>query len=454
MHYILLLLTLITTTVQANDTLDTYITEGLKSNLALKQQDFELQQSLQALRESHGLFLPSISIEARYSRAGDGRTIDIPIGDLINPVHQTLNQLLGQSAFPGNLPNEQIPLLRKKEHDTKLRLVQPLFQPKIYHNHNISKARVNLQQAARDAFARKLIRDIKTAYYNHLKSVQLVALFNDTENLLNENLRVSQKLVNADKATAEVIYRAQAELAELQQQQASAQRDSVLSAAYFNFLLNRPQETSIQHINIPTTHITIPSLGDAQQSARSHRDEFQQLQNAIRASKHAIKLAQSNYFPTVNFVYDYGFEGESNKFNSNNDYWMASVLLSWNLFDGFQKRARTQQRKIAQQKLETQTDELTQQIDLQVRRAYHNLIVARQTIEATIKRAESARQSFHIIQRKYQEGLAPQIEYLDARNTCTRAEIQHLIATFDIHIHHANFEHAAARHPLKMANKH
>ena len=58
---------------------------------------------------------------------------------------------------------------------------------------------------------------------------------------------------------------------------------------------------------------------------------------------------------------------------------MASVLLSWNLFDGFQKRARTQQRKLEQRKLETQRDELTQQIDLQVRRAYHNLNFEQQT---------------------------------------------------------------------------
>ncbi|MDP6038644.1 MAG: TolC family protein, partial [Candidatus Latescibacteria bacterium] len=186
-----------------------------------------------------------------------------------------------------------------------------------------------------------------------------------------------------------------------------------------------------------------------QQTAQSHRDEFHQLQNAIRAAQQAVKLAQSDYLPTVNFVYDYGFEGESYKFNGDHDYWMASVLLSWNLFDGFQKRARTQQRKLEQRKLETQRDELTQQIDLQVRRAYHNLIVAQQTIEATAKRVESAQQSFHIIKRKYEEGLALQIEYLDARNAQTRAEIQHLIATFDIHIHLATLERTAAQYELK-----
>ncbi|MDP6042313.1 MAG: TolC family protein, partial [Candidatus Latescibacteria bacterium] len=236
---IFILALLISTTAQADDILESYIQEGLQSNLALKQQDFILQQNLQALHEVRGSFLPSISLEARYSRAGGGRDINIPIGDLINPVHQTLNQLLGQSVFPNNLPNEHIRFLREEEHDTKLRLVQPIFQPKIYRNRNIKHAQADIQRAARNAFARELVRDIKTAYYNHLKSVHLVSLLNDTQNLLDENLRVSQKLVEADKATADVVYRARAELAELHQQQTEARRDSILSAAYFNFLLNR-----------------------------------------------------------------------------------------------------------------------------------------------------------------------------------------------------------------------
>ncbi len=69
---IFILALLISTTAQADDILESYIQEGLQSNLALKQQDFILQQNLQALHEVRGSFLPSISLEARYSRAGGG----------------------------------------------------------------------------------------------------------------------------------------------------------------------------------------------------------------------------------------------------------------------------------------------------------------------------------------------------------------------------------------------
>lgn len=56
--------------VAQNSLLDKYIHEGLDKNLALQQQNLALDKSLSTLREARGLFLPSLNLEARYSRAG------------------------------------------------------------------------------------------------------------------------------------------------------------------------------------------------------------------------------------------------------------------------------------------------------------------------------------------------------------------------------------------------
>jgi hypothetical protein len=97
--------------------LEWYIQEGLKNNLALKQKEFSLNRSIAALDEARGLFMPSIGINARYTRADGGREIVFPIGDLMNPVYSSLNSLMGYDAFPTDLENESINFLREKEHD-------------------------------------------------------------------------------------------------------------------------------------------------------------------------------------------------------------------------------------------------------------------------------------------------------------------------------------------------
>ena len=89
---------------QESEILDSYIREGLSNNLALQQKTASYNQSLAALKEARGMFMPSISLNARYTVAEGGRTIVFPVGDLLNPVYSTLNALT--SSLP---PDQQFP---------------------------------------------------------------------------------------------------------------------------------------------------------------------------------------------------------------------------------------------------------------------------------------------------------------------------------------------------------
>ncbi len=85
--------------IKAQDVIDSYVQEGLKSNIALKQKEYSYQKSLEELKEARRMFFPVVSVEAKYSRNEGGRTIDLPYGDLLNPVYNNLNavnELLGQ----------------------------------------------------------------------------------------------------------------------------------------------------------------------------------------------------------------------------------------------------------------------------------------------------------------------------------------------------------------------
>ena len=77
-------------TLSQSNILHEYVQVGVKNNLAFQQKKFSLKKSIQALTEARGMFLPSVMIDARYSRAGGGRLIEIPIGDLMNPVYRVV----------------------------------------------------------------------------------------------------------------------------------------------------------------------------------------------------------------------------------------------------------------------------------------------------------------------------------------------------------------------------
>ncbi len=420
------------------DILDEYVDIGLKNNLQLQQKQFRLDKSMSALAEARGKFLPAVSFEARYSRAGGGRMIDIPIGDLINPMYEAL-------GLPLRLENETIPFLREKEHETKLRVIQPVFQPGVFYNYKIKQELRDIEHAAKNIYSRHLISDIHSAYYNYLKAKALTELLAETHGLLKENVRVSQSLFKNNKVTKDAVHRAKAELYGFEEQQTEADKQRLLAKSYFNHLLNRPLSSDIQTQTIssaPSANHAI--LEEMVEKACASREELIQLQKVIDIAKHQKGLARSAHLPGVSAVVDYGYQGEKYQFEDEDDYWMASLVASWSLFNGFQNYQKVQQAKFNQKEQELQFQILQENITLQVQEAFYNLEVAFKRIHTTKQQKESAELSFKVIQKKYREGMSPQIELIDSRAAMIRAQVNAIVSLYDYQIQMAVFDKVMA----------
>jgi outer membrane protein len=451
---ILLIGLLLLGTLNAQDNpLERYIQNGLESNLALKQQKFSLAQSIETLNEARGKYFPSIDIGARYTRAGGGREIIIPVGDLVNPIYKTLNALLEAQgldpAFPEDIPNQSTPFLREREHETRARLIQPIFQPAIWSNYGLKSDLTEIEKLKTNMFKRSLITEIKRAYYNYMKASMVVELYSKIEDLQKENLRVSDKLFQAGSATQNIVFRAESELSRTEQERMHVENLQRQSASYFNFIINRPLKSEIDTTN--QSKIQIPLISDyeaAKEQAFQRREELKQIKKAVSASDESASIVRSKFYPGVSAVLDYGFQGAEYKFSDNDDYWMASLVLEWNLFRGLQDKAKLQQAHLETQKLQTKEDEIKNMIELEVERIFDNLNVARKMISVVKQQFESSKASFRIVRKKFEEGIASQVEYLDEQTTLTNSAINEVISRFDYYITYAEFERIVAGYVL------
>ena len=430
-----------------NIVLDKYIQEGLQSNLSLKQKQSSYEKSIQILKEAKGMFLPNLSLNARYSLADGGRIIEFPVGDMMNSVYSTLNQLTQTNQFP-QLENERIPFLRPTEQETKLRLVQPLFNPQIYYNSKIKSELTNVEKADVESYKRELVAEIKTAYYSFLKTVQVLKLTEKTTELLKENIRVNERLFNNDKITIDNVYRSKAELSKLEQNIAEAVKYNKSSKAYFNFLLNKPFESDIEISDETKLSFIETELQNSQENAINNREELYMLKSYKKANDYNLKLNKLNKAPNLTAVVDYGFQGEEYNFTSDDDFIMASFVLSWDIFRGFQNKAKIQQATIDRQIIETQYHEAENRVKLQVLDLYYEIEAVEKAIFAAQKEKLSATKSYEIINKKYKEGQANLIQFIDARTTMTNAEYNVIITTYDYKIKYAEFEKAACLYEL------
>ena len=427
----------------AQSVLDDYVSYGLENNLVLKQKQSDYRRSIEALKEARGLFYPRLIFNARYSVADGGRVIDFPIGDMLNPVYSTLNNLTASNAFPV-VENMQFRFLRPAEHETYMRIFQPLINSDIYYNSKIKKELLLFGDEDVNLYKRELVDEIKKAYYNAASANGILFMLNETRKLLVENVRVNRKLIENDKVTLDYLYRSEAELSKFDQELQNAGKNKIVACAYFNFLLNKPLDDTI----ILMEPDTFPSLAhftsDFRQNALENREELKKLESFSNISDLKIKMDQAGKLPDLFIAVDYGFQGTKYRFNMDNDYVIASAVLSWNLFSGFQNRTRIRQSQAEKEIADSKLEEARNQIELQVVSAMNELLAAEKGILAAEMRLKNAREAFRLVNRKFEEGQASLLEYIDARTSMTQAGENLIVSRFSYLSCFSEFEKVTA----------
>ena len=425
-----------------NPVLEQYIREGIASNHTLQQRLLDYHQSLAALKAARGLFYPDISVNARYTVANGGRVISFPVGDLLNPVYNTLNLLTASDRFP-EIENQEFNFYRPQEQETKLSLVQPIFNSDIIYNAKIREEYAELARVDVNQYKRSLIMEIKTSYYNYQKAYQLQDLLDTTLLLVKENQRVSKSLFENDMVTADVVYRSEAEVSRILAEQARASSQLIAARTYFNFLLNRPLETRIEILTEQPSDLVV-ALDAAQESAVEGREELQVMRQYLALNAHKRKMQQGSATPDLFGAVDYGFQGEEYSFTSEDDFVLASLVLRWHLFQGMTNRNKVQETIIEGDKLRQVQEETEQKIRMQVINLYYQALASYQEIDAARMQVRSADKAFRLIDRKYRQNQATLLEYIDARTTLTSAKSKHIIAINDYFIRLAALEHVMA----------
>jgi outer membrane protein len=429
--------------LQGQDVLKEYIRYGIENNLSLKQKQSDYHKSIEALREAKGLFYPDISFNARYSVSQGGRVIDFPVGDLLNPVYSTLNKLTASNMFP-MVENQQIGFLRPTEQETKLRLIQPVINTDMYYNSKIKKELTVFENEDVNQYKRELISEIKKAYYNVAMTDGILSMLYESRKLLTENVKVNKKLIENDKVTLDYLYRSEAELSKFDQELQNAEKNKKTAGAYFNFLLNRPLTDSI----IIRQPDSFPSVSDFTvnypETAVENREELKKLTSYSNISEMQLKMNKSGKLPNMFVAVDYGFQGPDYRFNKNQDYMLASAILSWDLFSGFQNKARIRQSVLEKENIESKLEEAKKQIELQVINTTNELLTAEKGITSAETRLKNASEGFRLLNRRYEEGQASLIEFIDARTTLTQAEENLIISRFNYLSSLAEFEKVTA----------
>ncbi len=433
---------------QTTSVLDQYVEKGIASNLVLQQKNVALEKAILSLKIANGMFVPSLALIGNYTTGDGGRSIAFPVGDLLNPVYATLNQLTSSDQFP-QIENVNQNFFPRNFYDVRVRASVPIVNTDLVFNKKIQHQQQLMQEYEVLIYKRELVKNIKVAYYNYLSANEAKGIYESALKRAEESKRVNESLLNHGKGLPAYILRSESEIENTRAQLIEAEQQTVNAKLYFNFLLNREaaEDISVDPIE-PKVFENITGLISGTNTPLQ-REELFQIKGAAELNTLSLKMKEAFWVPKLSGFADLGAQAEDLRYNQNANYYLIGLQLDMPLFNGFNNRHRIQQSRLDVKSTDLTKNLVQNQVAMNTAMARNSLTSAYQHFLSAQKQVEAAQSYQKLIEKGFKEGVSTFIESIDARNQLTSAHLLLNIKRYQVLMAAAHVERESASYQFK-----
>ena len=415
----------------AQKPLDKYVEIGIKNSIVLQQKNISLDKAVYSLKEANSLFFPSINLKGDYQSGEGGRQIAIPLGDMLNPVYGTLNQLTMSNSFP-QISNVETNFFPKNFYDVKLRTAMPIINADLFYNRDIQKQQIKISEFEIEIYKKELSKNIKVAYYQYLSAAKAISIYENAIKVAQEAKRINEKLLNNGKTVKAYVLRAESEIQNLQSKITNSKQQEKNAQLYFNFLINASNDQVIDTLG--STELGEENIKNYLVSdlAISDRAELKAINQSISILSTVNNMNKNYWLPKLNGFIDLGSQASDWKYNDRSRYYFLGLQLDIPIFTGGSHLYKIKKSKLDVELQKSQLTYVQQQLNLSANVAKNSIKSHYQNYQSAVQQTTAAKAYLDLIDRGYKEGINTFIETLDARNQLTISQIQELISKYDL----------------------
>ena len=359
----------------------------------------------QRVREVRGALLPNLSAAV----AEDRRTSNLETFGFSLPLPP------GQS-----IPSKIGPV---DVFDARLKASTPLFDPAGIARVRAVRAAAQGSQADRSTAAEGSAQRAALAYVQAERASATIAARREDVRLATELVALAQAQLDRGVATALDVTRARTQLAAAQ---------GLLSVAENQLQQAKLALTRAMGVD-PTTNVAIAdALGPqsaggtvptdeaaAVRAALANRPELRSAAAAERSARLSAAAVRAERLPRLDLAADYGLSG-LNPVDAFPTYNLA-VQVSVPVFDGFRREARQEQQQLAAQEARVRTGDVRAQVEADVRSALLDVATGEDQQRIAAERLRLANEELSQAQERFANGLATNIEVINAQQNLVRA---------------------------------
>ncbi len=212
------------------------------------------------------------------------------------------------------------------------------------------------------------------------------------------------------------------------------QRESAIN--YLKFAINYPLDKELTLSDNVQTLLKEATEEDLTTAINYNKHpQYQVIQKGLELNALNVEQFQKGYLPSVAAFasYQYGFQG--NQLN-NTGFWvpvgLVGAQINVPIFDGFEKRAKIQRARLAQEIAFNQKREYERGITLELQNARTAYTNALSQVTSQKKNMELAERIYNTTMVKYREGVGSSLEISQAEQSLYTTQQNHLVALYDL----------------------
>jgi outer membrane protein TolC len=324
---------------------------------------------------------------------------------------------------------------------------QPLFAGGgIRANYEVSRIGYEISRMDESGTVQDIVREVKISFFNILKTERLLGVARQSLEQLQAHRNVAQNFFEVGLIPRNDLLQSEVQVANGEQALIRADNGVALAQAKFNTLLRRDINEPVQVEDILAYHPYDTDIGDCIKTAMENRPEIKSQALKVEQAKSLVKLAKSDYYPTLSAVGHYERIGDTPGVSGtpfkDMDSWYVMGVANWTFWEWGKTKHRVDASRSRENSSLDLLNNTRDSVALEVKNAYLVMREAEKQVMVAQKTIEQAEENFRINEERYREQVATSTDVLDAQTLLTRAKSDHANALGEYNISHVRLERA------------
>jgi len=326
-------------------------------------------------------------------------------------------------------------------------VAQPLFTGwRLTILREIASLGVDTAKIQKETAIQDLVLNVKAAYFGILKAEKLAKVAEQSVELLEAQLKVSQAFYDEGIIAKNELLQTEVQMAQARQNLIKAKNGVEITKSLFNKLLRRELNQGVKIKDILDYYPIRLLLDQCMEKAGQNRPEIKEVSLNVMSAEKAIGLSKSSYYPSVTLIGNYQRETGDILLDSSPgedpDNWTITLKGEWTFWEWRKKRHDVAAARAKRAKANYILKEIKDNIQLEVKEAYLSLREAEKNIQVAKKAVAQAEENFRMNEERYKQQVATSTDVLDALTLLTQARTNYFNALSEHNTAWARLERA------------